>query len=260
MKIKELICKESYGNVKNISDYNQGLLVLMTNQMKDPQNLIPALFYKEWIKGKDSIVEKLSISLLKDYPVEVRCGYKPKQFFVTSLFSFDICDIIRDIWKCKIDFRENILLTYDWQKYKDLTFYVMMLTINKYKIETLYQEHIVFICIKVMITFFTLYKENQFLVHLDHVHYMVQSICETEISAFVAYAHALGFNYQDRPVKRMSRTLTKEEVMSFIKPDDSQTAIKEKIMKWCPCGERKARYIMQQYGLTKQKYSRKTTQ
>ena len=28
-------------------------------------------------------------------------------------------------------------------------------------------------------------------------------------------------------------------------------------MKWCPCGDRKARYIMRQYGLTNQKFTRK---
>ncbi len=57
--------------------------------------------------------------------------------------------------------------------------------------------------------------------------------------------------------KPISKTLTKDQVEAFIKPGDSQTVIKRKIMKWCPCGERKARYIMRELGLTNQKYTRK---
>lgn len=212
MKIKELICRESYGNVKEISKYNQSLLKTMISQMSQPQNLIPAQFYREWIRGNNSVIEKMSLSLLKDYPVEVRCGYKPKRFFISSLFNFDICDYIRRCWSCKIDFRENILLTFDQNKYCNLTLLIMSIIINKYKIETLYHEHIIFICIKVMTTFFTLYKDDQFLVRLDYVHNMATLIFKTEISELETYSKNLGFHCQDRPEKKCQERLLKKKL------------------------------------------------
>jgi hypothetical protein len=45
-----------------------------------------------------------------------------------------------------------------------------------------------------------------------------------------------------------------------VEEGDSQATIKKKIMKWCPCGERKARAIMQKYGMTNQKYTRRDYQ
>ncbi len=66
MTIKELICREKHGNVKTISEYNQSMLQSMIGQMNNPRVLIPSQFYRDWIKGDDSFINKLSVSLLKD--------------------------------------------------------------------------------------------------------------------------------------------------------------------------------------------------
>ncbi len=257
MKVKEIICIEKYGNVKEISDYNKQMLQNMITQMVNPSSLIPSQFYKDWAKGEDSFINKLSESLINDYPVEIKCGYKTKNFFITSLCGFDIKYFILSKWNFKIDFTQSKLLPYDFKQYRTLVILVMSLVISKYKLETLYHEHIIFIGIKVILTFFTLYQDEKFLVHLEHMHDVVSNIFETDISVFEEISEKYGFAYHELTPKAKSRTLTKQEIMEFINPEDSQTTIKEKIMKWCPCGERKARKIMQQYGLTDQKYTRK---
>ena len=60
----------------------------------------------------------------------------------------------------------------------------MSLTINKYKIETLYREHIVFVCVNVMLTFFTLYKDDMFLAQLKDVYEVTKTILLNDISIF----------------------------------------------------------------------------
>ena len=257
MTIKDLICKEKFGKVKESSEYNQHLLQTMTDQMMKYSILKPSQFYRDWIKGSTSHINKLDISLIKDYPIEYKCGYEKQQFFVTSLSGYDVRDYVKMVWNFDLDFKLHKLLIYDQQRYIELTTLIVALTVNKYKIETLYLEHIIFICVKVMITFFTLYKDDTFLIPLVHVYDMSKYILYTDISLYESIAEQLGFRCQEQPTQRKSRTLTKEEVMKFINPEDSQTAIKEKIMKWCQCGERKARQIMQQHGLTYQKYTRK---
>jgi hypothetical protein len=108
-----------------------------------------------------------------------------------------------------------------------------------------------------MLTFFTLYKDEKFLVQLSDVYEVTKKILLTDISIFENIGEVLGFKHQEKPSQRKTRIFSKEDIMDFINPDDSQSTIKKKIMKWCPCGERKARKIMQQYGLTNQNYTRK---
>lgn len=221
------------------------------------EELKPSQFYRKWLMGADSVIKQIDVSLLTEYPVEYRCGNKKKKFFVTSLNGFNITDFIHRRWQLDMDFKQNKLLSYDLQKYIVLTVLIMSLTINKYKIETLYREHIIFVCVNVMLTFFTLYKDEKFLVQLNDVYDVTKKILLTDISIFENIREVLGFKHQEKPSQRKTRIFSKEDIMDFINPDDSQTTIKKKIMKWCPCGERKARQIMQQYGLTNQNYTRK---
>ena len=257
MTIKELLCIETYGNVKTTSEHIQNLLKTITSEMISSKELKPSLFYRKWLMGADSVMKQIDVSLLTEYPVEYKCGYKKRKFFVTSLNGFNVTEFIHRRWKFDIDFKQNKLLSYDLQKYLVITVIIMSLTINKYKIETLYREHIVFVCVNVMLIFFTLYKDENFLVQLSDVYEVTKKILLTDISLFETIAERLGFKHQEEPSQRKTHTLTKEDILDFINPEDSQTAIKKKIMKWCPCGERKARQIMQLYGLTNQNYTRK---
>ena len=102
----------------------------------------------------------------------------------------------------------------------------MSLTINKYKIETLYREHIVFVCVNVMLTFFTLYKDDIFLAQLKDVYEVTKTILLNDISIFESIGEKLGFKHQEESSQRKTRTLTKEDKMDFINPEDSQTAVR----------------------------------
>ena len=78
MTIKELLCIESYGNVKITSDYIQNLLKTLTNEMMSSEELKPSQFYRKWLMGADSVIKQIDVSLLTEYPVEYRCGNKKR--------------------------------------------------------------------------------------------------------------------------------------------------------------------------------------
>ena len=260
MLIKDLIAKEKFGNVKIASVMNVNTIKTMVEQMNHPQKLIPSLFYSQWLKGKNSVMDKLSVSLIRDYPIELRCGYKSRQFYVTSLLGCDIIDYIHSKLNYEINFKKNKLLPYSDQTYIMLTEYIMSLTLAKYKIESLYPEHIIFICINTLFTFFKIYEGDEFLVKLLF-HFEVENrIINTDISVFENKAEELGIKQQVQLVQKREVTPTIEDIMLFVTPEDSQTEIKNKIMKWYLCKERKARQIMTQLGLTNSKYTRKDFQ
>ena len=257
MIIDELLCKEKIGEVKITSDINNKILQTMLSQMDNPQGLIPSHFYCQWLRGKDSVINKLAVSLIKDYPVECILGYKTQQFYVTSLLGCDVRDYIHNRWNFDIDFSQNKLLSYDTHTYLELINYIVSLTLSKYKIVSLYREHIIYICVKTMFTFFTIYKDNVFLVNLTEGYRAAQTVLQEDISIFENIADYLGLKQQNLPEQKTKLNPTKEDIMSFITKEDSQTDIKNKIMKWYRCRDRKARQIMAQLGLTNQNYTRK---
>ena len=108
-----------------------------------------------------------------------------------------------------------------------------------------------------MFTFFTIYKDNVFLVNLTEGYRAAQTVLQEDISIFENIADYLGLKQQNLPETKTKLNPTKEDIMSFITPEDSQTTIKKKIMKWYRCKDRKARQIMAQLGLTNQNYTRK---
>jgi hypothetical protein len=131
------------------------------------------------------------------------------------------------------------------------------MTICKYRPETLYREHIIFVCIKVLVTYFYLYDKTGLLVNLKDMAPISKAVLETDINVFYIIAERLGFRYIQHNEVVIGRSLNREQVIAMVEPGDSQTTIKKKIMKACPCGERKARNIMRTYGLTNQKFTRK---
>jgi hypothetical protein len=257
MRIKDILSKEKYGIVKIASDSNVKILQEMLNQMANPKELNPTAFYHEWLKGNDSVMNKLSVSLLRDYPLDLKCGYRPKQFYVTSLLGNDIRDYIHAIFNVAIDFRKNKLLSYNYQTYVMVTEYIIVLTFSKFRIESLYREHIIYICIRTMFTFFTIYRENEFLVSLDHVFGLTRRILDSDVSFYEKRAKELGIHPEEKPESQLELNPTIDDIMLFVTSEDSQTEIKNKIMKWYLCKDRKARQIMTQFGLTNPKYTRK---
>lgn len=257
MKLKDILCKEKFGNLKDISDCNTSYLARMVNAMivaMKEQNQQPNLLYSTWIKN--SMLNKIEYSLLNDYSIEIVNGNKTKRLLLSSLLSFKLTDYIKATYGKRINFRESKLLDYNIDIYRKLTAISVAMMLNKFRPGSLYNEHIVFVCIQVMLTYFTLFKRDCFLVKLDDVYVVTKEILETEVNVFEGLADKLGFKSIHNEVSNTPRTLTKEQIEEFIGPEDTQTEIKKKIMRWCPCGERKARSIMQEHGLTKQKYAR----
>lgn len=257
MKVFELLCKEKFGDVITTSEMNKKMLQTILSQMDNPQGLNPSHFYAQWLKGKDSVIDKLAVSLIADYPVECIAGYRTKQFYVTSLLGNDVRDYIHKTWNFDIDFTKNKLLSYNTQIYLALTSYIVSLTLCKYNIGSLYREHIIYICVKTMFTFFTIYRGNEFLVDLKDGSKVASTILQKDISFFEEIVGKLGLKQQKLPERKPRLNPTREDIMSFINPEDSQSTIKNKIMKWYCCKDRKARQIMAQLGLTNSRYIRK---
>lgn len=257
MTLKDILCKEKFGNLKDISDCNTSYLAEMVNAMivaMRGENQQPYLFYSTWIKNNE--FKKIEHSLLNDYSIEIVNGNKTKRLLLSSLLSFKITDHIKTTYKKKINFRDSKLLDYNIDTYRSLTAISVAMILNKFHPGSLYNEHIVFVCIQVMLTYFTLFNKDGFLVNLNDVYTVTKEILETDINVFEELADTLGFKSIHNEGSNIPRTLTKEQIEEFISPEDTQTEIKKKIMRWCPCGERKARSIMQEYGLTKKKYAR----
>ena len=242
MALKDILCKEKFGNLKDISDCNTSYLAEMVNAMivaMREENQQPYLFYSTWIKNIE--FKKIEHSLLNDYSIEIVNGNKTKRLLLSSLLSFKITDYIKSTYKKKINFRDSKLLDYNIDTYRSLTAISVAMILNKFHPGSLYNEHIVFVCIQVILTYFTLFNKNSFLVNLNDVYIVTKEILETDINVFEELANTLGFKSIHNEESNTPRTLTKEQIEEFIRPEDTQTEIKKKIMRWCPCGERKAR-------------------
>lgn len=258
MKLKDILSTEKFGNVAKTSEKNLAVLKEITNEMSNPNEQHPQSFYNKWIRSDHSVMETLSKSLVRDYPLERIYGDKTKTIFLSSLGAFKLPDFIKKEYHKSIDFTTSKLLDYDPKIYYELSCITIAMLVNKYKPESLYREHIIFIGFKVLFTYFTLYKGNTFLVNLMDHNPVIGKIFELDIEAINGIANMLGFKHSIVEESHVPlKTLSKEQIMEFIEEGDSQTTIKKKIMKWCPCGESKARALMQKYGLTKQKYIRR---
>ena len=258
--IKDLISKDKFGELDNISSSNCTFLRELVNQMDKYSEISAKQFFIEWMaktyNNNQSILDKISYSLATEYSVEKIGGNKTDCFFMTSFLSFNMRTYIYDRYHFLIDFKGPNLLNYDTSIYYELTLATIAMVVNKYRVDTLYIEHIIFVCIMVMLTYFTLYKDNTFLCTLSDVSVVTNRILSSDISIYYDFARKYGFNCFQK-VKKGKRPLKKEDVLSFISDGDTQTMIKNKIMKYYVCSDRTAREIMQKFELTQQKYTRK---
>lgn len=257
MMLKEKLGKELRGNLIMTSTINNSLLKQFLKTIEE-DSLNPMQFYLDWFHGDESILNRISHSLVTDYSLELRNGNRTKDFFISSFLSFSLTNYIKKQFHLSIDFKANQLLVYDYKIYQHLTFVTLSMLINKYNPETLYKEHIYFICIKVALTYFTIYKDDHFLIKLPDIITVSFEMMSTDVEEFNRFAYLNGFKYTSYDCSQRKKTLTEEQIRAFIQPGDTQTDIKNKIMRWCPCRERKARMIMRQYGLTDTKYTRKS--
>ena len=164
MKLKDILSTEKFGNVAKTSAKNLAILNEIAHEMDNFKGQHPQTYYNKWLRHSDSVIETLSKSLVKDYPLERIYGDKTKTIFLSSLGTFKLPGYIMTKYNTSIDFKRSILLDYNINMYRELSFFTVAMLVNKYKPESLYKEHIIFLCMKVMFTYFTLYKGNEFLV------------------------------------------------------------------------------------------------
>ncbi len=257
MKLSEIISRDKKGNITGTSQQVVSTLHNMIDEMKRSSSILPNQFYNDWCRGHNSVINQLSRVLLNSYPLERVAGNKTKELFLSSFLSFNLIDYIKRFYYSEFNLKGSKLLKYDYHTYYNLSAITVAMLINKYKPETLYHEHIIFICIKVLLTYFTLYDENGYLVKLEDAENVCKTLLNVDFDNLNKYAEDLGFRCPRKIELVIRRTLSKEEILDLIELGDSQTTIKKKIMRWCPCGDRKARYLMKKYNLTQSKYTRK---
>lgn len=256
MRLSEILSREKGGNVTETSHQVVSTLQNMIDEMKRSSSIQPIQFYNDWYKGRNSVISQLSRILLNSYPLERVAGTKTKELFLSSFLSFKLTDYIRKNYYLEFDFKESKLLKYDYHTYFNIAALTVAMLINKYNPKTLYHEHIIFICIKVLLTYFRLYDKKGFLVRLEDVETVCHKMLDSDFDTLNKFAEDLGFRCPQKIEFDIRRTLSKDDILDLIEPGDSQTTIKKKIMKWCPCGDRKARYLMKKYNLTLSKYVR----
>ncbi len=162
MILKEILNTELYGNLIDISDRNRKSLIEMIDDMRIDKQISPSQFYHNHVKDK---FKQLEESLLKEYPIEIVHGNRTKNFLITSLFTFRMVDYIQKRYKLKVNFKNSqMLLDYNYDLYKTITAITIAMILTKYKASTLYREHIIFLCIKVLFTYFKLYEGTTYLV------------------------------------------------------------------------------------------------
>ena len=106
--LKDKLATEKFGNVIQISDRNQSELEKILSQTNNFSNVNPVQFYNDWFRGKNSVLERVSKSLLSDYPIKLISGNKVQNIFLSSLLSFDIEDYISSKGKIGTMIRYNI--------------------------------------------------------------------------------------------------------------------------------------------------------
>ena len=213
MVLKDILSEERFGNVALTSKNNMAILKEIAEEMDKPEELNPQSFYNKWTRGEYSIIETLSKSLVKDYPIERIYGNKTETIFLSSLGSFTVTDYIKKKYNVTINFTSSQLLDYNIYLYQDLTLITTAMLLNKYRPESLFREHIIFIGIKVLFTYFTLYKNDVFLVNLMDYKTAVVQMLEADMKAFDEIAIKLGFKHSFKQETRTpSKTLTREQI------------------------------------------------
>ncbi len=195
MKLKDILSTEKLGNVTKTSEKNLAILNEIAHEMDNFKEQHPQTFYNKWLRNRDSVIETLSMSLVRDYPLDRIYGDKTKTIFLSSLGTFKLPDYIMTKYNTRIDFKRSILLDYNINMYRELSFFTVAMLVNKYKPESLYKEHIIFLCMKVMFTYFTLYKGNEFLVNPRDFFTVIHDIIEIDMEVLDNNANMLGFKH-----------------------------------------------------------------
>ncbi len=260
MQIRNLLFSEKTGLTESASDQIRDVINEFFN---DCTTSAPDKIYKNYWRGDDSIMNKVGKSLVTDYPLKVHDGfYRTNTFFVTSIKSIKLGDIIEQASKKSFVVGESFFKKYSFESYRQLSHIVLAMTFVKYDVTSLYKEHIIFTLLAVMFRLYRVYENGQWLVNTMDVARLLTEVMDMDTVQFDLIAKQYGFYSQDVRTRKLNlldikrKPTCAEDLTSCFAEGMTQTEKKEAIMKWWRCGSSTARRYMQQFGLSSKKYER----
>ena len=151
MNIKEY-CSVPQGAVKKIDDKVNNIITTFTQKMSNP-------VYRPWeLIGEDSpIMDDIQQQWSRCVNHSVVTGIRVKKILIKSLCGLTIDDYILRRFNFKVHHRNFSRLSWDINKFYDLSYLVTGLLFAKY--EEVYELEIKFSILKVGLDFFEIYKE-----------------------------------------------------------------------------------------------------
>ena len=258
MNIRNLLSTEKTGLTASTSNEIRNVLNEYFNAC---QTTAPAEIFNEYWRGDDSIMNNVGKWLVKDYPLIIHNGFNQSNtFFVTSVKSVKLGDIIEAATKKKFVVGESYFPKYTFESYRQLSHIVLAMTFAKYDVSSLYKEHIIYTLLSVMFRLFKVYENSQWLVNVMDVARLLTEVLDMDMVQFDYIATQYGFKYESTARTRKPSIKRKptcvEDLTSCFSEGMTQTEKKEAIMKWWRCGSSTARRYMKQFGLTDDKYCR----
>lgn len=262
--LKESLSANYFGQLK----FESQTIRAAFKQLKSDFNTLPpaTLYYKYF--STSGIIKKVGAALC-EYPIELRTGRKTKNFFCKSLNGFSIYDVIKNS-NLKIVFQQNrtiIIQDYSSDVYYNLCRITTAMLLTKYKVSSLYPEHILYQCMCNMFYLFHPFAYTQWLVKLEDIYQTYYKLIETDVEEFYDLARANGFYIADselvesEPRLRYAGKLkpeSREEILELFQGEDmsqmKQKDIISRIQKYYPSiHNRTIRYQMAKFGFTKKR-------
>lgn len=259
MNIRNLLSAEKNGLTESTSKQIREII----NDFFNACNVTsPEQIFNDYWRGDDSIMYKVGKLLAKDYPLTLHNGFNQSStFFVTSVKSIKLGDIIEQATHKKFVVGETYFPKYTFESYRQLSHIVLAMTFAKYDVTSLYKEHIIFTLLSVMFRLFKVYDNGQWLVNTMDVARLLTEVIDMDMVQFDYIANQYHFRYNDSvrtyTLKEVKRKPTcADDLTSCFKDGMTQTEKKEAIMKWWRCSSATARRYMKQFNLTDDKYCR----
>lgn len=199
MCIRNLLATETNGLTESVSSLIRDVI---NDFFNDCTATAPDKIYQDYWRGDDSIMNKVGKSLVTDYPLKVHDGfYRTNSFFVTSVKSVKLGDIIETVTKKKFVVGESFFKKYNFESFRQLSHIVLAMTFAKYDVTSLYKEHIIFTLLAVMFRLYRVYENGQWLVNIMDVARLLSEVIDMDTVQFDYIATQYGFKYSNSDVR-----------------------------------------------------------
>ena len=181
MLIRSILNDANLGTVRTASNQNRQILNDLINVCSSELAIQPERIYYDYFRGEDALMIIVGRSLVKDYPLTVHRGFnKSPDFFVTSVKSVKLGDIIEAATKKKFVVGTNFFPKYSFESYRQLCHIVLAMTFAKYDVKSLYKEHLIYTLISVMFRLFHVYDNGKFIVNVMDVAKMLSEVLDSD--------------------------------------------------------------------------------